>query len=322
MTDAGALHGLADRFEEDRPHLRAVAQRILGSPHEAEDAVQEAWVRLSRTDTSDVANLTGWLTTVVSRVCLDMLRSRAARREDPADLPETIAPESTDPEREALMADAIGPALQLVLDTLTPAERLAFVLHDMFAVPFPEIAEIIGCSPAAARQLASRARRRVQGQATQSTPATLTSSDDSPAAPDVTRRRTVVDAFLTASRSGDFTALLALLDPDVVLRADAAGVRTGAAGLVRGANAVAETFSGRALGAQLALIDGAPGLVWSVNGKPRVVFTFTIADRASTDGAATDGAATDGAFTDGAVTAIDLIADPETLATLHLEPAT
>jgi len=295
MTDAGALHGLADRFEADRPHLRAVAQRILGSPHEAEDAVQETWVRLSRTDTSDVGNLTGWLTTVVSRVCLDMLRSRAARREDPADLPETVAPEAADPEREALMADAIGPALLLVLDTLTPAERLAFVLHDMFAVPFPEIAEIVGCSPAAARQLASRARRRVQGTA-----------DEASVARDVARRRTVVDAFLTASRSGDFTALLALLDPDVVLRADAAGVRTGAAGLVRGANAVAETFSGRALGARLALINGAPGLVWSMHGEPRVVFTFTIADQATTD---------------GAVTAIDLLADPETLAALHLETA-
>jgi RNA polymerase sigma factor (sigma-70 family) len=398
MTDAGALHGLADRFEADRPHLRAVAQRILGSPHEAEDAVQEAWVRLSRTDTSDISNLTGWLTTVVSRVCLDMLRSRAARREEPADLPDTAAGEAADPEREALMADAIGPALLLVLDTLTPAERLAFVLHDMFAVPFPEIAEIVGTSPAAARQLASRARRRVQGRAAtqasrpdadppadetgsppppsatapaeshpgaetdptrsqppvgdsrppaqvhpsatvgDSRPATRVHSsapvaatrrpvtgpgprelalegtardasepgtrDDASVARDVARRRTVVDAFLAASRSGDFTALLALLDPDVVLRADAAGVRTGAAALVRGANAVAETFSGRARGARLALIDGAPGLVWSMHGKPRVVFTFTIA-----------------AETGGAVTAINLLADPETLATLHLEPS-
>jgi RNA polymerase sigma-70 factor (ECF subfamily) len=297
MTDAGAQHGLAERFEADRPHLRAVAQRILGSPHEAEDAVQEAWVRLSRTDTSDVTNLTGWLTTVVSRVCLDMLRSRAARREDPADLPETVAGEATDPEREAVMADTIGPALLLVLDTLSPAERLAFVLHDMFAVPFPEIAQIVGCSPAAARQLASRARRRVQGAGDDA--GAEDDGDESAVARDVARRRTVVDAFLAASRSGDFAALLALLDPDVVLRADAAGVRTGAAGLVRGANAVAATFSGRALGARLALIDGAPGLLWSVNGKPRVVFAFTI--------------------TDGSVTAIDLLADPETLAALHLE---
>ena len=309
MTEADGLPGLADRFEADRPHLRAVAHRILGSPHEAEDAVQETWVRLSRTDTSDVGNLTGWLTTVVSRVCLDMLRSRAARREDLADLPETTAPETTDPEREALLADAIGPALVLVLDTLSPAERLAFVLHDMFAVPFPEIAEIVGSSPAAARQLASRARRRVQGQAAATSPSDPGETsqdtsgsgavDDVAVARDVARRRTVVDAFLTASRSGDFAALLALLDPEVVLRADAAGVRTGAAGLVRGAHAVAETFSGRALGARLALINGAPGAVWSMNGKPRVVFAFTI--------------------TGDSVTAIELLADPETLAALDLE---
>ena len=285
---------------------------------------------------------------MVSRVCLDMLRSRAARREDLADLPEAPAPEATDPEREALMADAIGPALLLVLDTLTPAERLAFVLHDMFAVPFPEIADIVGCSPAAARQLASRARRRVQGTSAAfgsgphlgssetgpagrtgaqppSTPTVPPASgaalradasaapatsgpptrDDASMARDVARRRTVVDAFLAASRSGDFTALLALLDPDVVLRADAAGVRTGAASLVRGANAVAETFSGRARGARTALINGAPGLVWSVNGKPRVVFTFTIADQTALD---------------GAVTAINLLADPDTLAALDLDP--
>src|SRR3954468_24645951 len=181
------LDMLAGRFEQDRAHLRAVAQRILGSPHEADDAVQEAWVRLSRTDTGDVGNLTGWLTTVVSRVCLDMLRSRTARREDPAELPETVVSDTADPEHEAVVADAIGPALLLVLDTLSPAERLAFVLHDMFAVPFPEIAEIVGCSPAAARQLASRGRRRVQG------------STDAGAA-DAARRRAVVEAFLAASR--------------------------------------------------------------------------------------------------------------------------
>jgi RNA polymerase sigma-70 factor (ECF subfamily) len=287
MTDPDGLDGLARRFETDRPHLRAVAQRILGSPDEAEDAVQETWVRLSRSDTSDVGNLTGWLTTVVSRVCLDMLRSRTTRREDPADLPDTVTGDTADPEQEAVMADAIGPALLLVLDTLSPAERLAFVLHDLFAVPFPEIAGIIGCSPAAARQMASRGRRRVQGSAA-----------DDPAA-SVARRRAVVDAFLAASRRGDFAALLELLDPEVVLRADAAGVRAGAAELVRGAYAVAETFSGRARAARLALVDGAPGVVWMRDGKPRVVFAFTVAD--------------------GRVTGIELLADPARLAAMHIE---
>ena len=286
MTDPDGLDLLAARFEADRPHLRAVARRILGSPDEADDAVQETWVRLSRSDTSEVGNLTGWLTTVVSRVCLDMLRTRTARPEDPFDLPETVVAATADPEQEAVLADAIGPALMLVLDTLSPGDRLAFVLHDMFAVPFPEIAEIIGCSPAAARQLASRGRRRVQGSA---------GADDS----DLARRRTVVDAFLAASRGGHFDALLTLLDPDVVLRADAAGVKAGAAELVRGAREVAETFSGRALGARTALIDGVPGAVWAMNGKPRVVFAFTV--------------------TDGRVTAIDLLADPSTLAAMHIE---
>ncbi|GAA3336732.1 sigma-70 family RNA polymerase sigma factor [Amorphoplanes nipponensis] len=253
---------LARRFEADRPHLRAVAHRMLGSAAEAEDAVQEAWLRLSRSDTSAVANLTGWLTTVVSRVCLDMLRARAARREDGAGLPETPAGEQTHPESEALLADAIGPALLVVLDTLTPGERLAFVLHDLFAVPFPEIAEIAGCSPAAARQLASRARRKVQGREAEE---------------DRVRSRTVVEAFLAASRGGDFAALLALLDPEVVLRADAAAVRFGASELLRGADAVAGTFSGRARHARPALLDGEPGLVWAPGGTPRVAFAFTVA---------------------------------------------
>jgi RNA polymerase sigma factor (sigma-70 family) len=287
------LEVLAGRFEQDRPHLRAVAQRILGSEHEADDAVQEAWVRLSRSDTSDVGNLTGWLTTVVSRVCLDMLRSRSARREDPAELPEDVTDDVADPEREAVLADAIGPALMLVLDTLGPSERLAFVLHDMFAVSFPEIAEIVGTSPAAARQLASRARRKVQG-------AGGPGDDDSTGDEDVARRRTIVDAFLAASRGGDFARLLALLDPGVVLRADAAGVKFGAEALVRGADAVATTFSGRARAGRLALIDGVPGVVWSTGGTPRVVFAFTIED--------------------GRITAIDLLADPETLSTLTLQP--
>ncbi len=280
------LNLLAERFERDRPHLRTVAQRILGSAHEAEDAVQEAWVRLSRADVTEVGNLTGWLTTVVSRVCLDMLRSRTARREDPADLPPALADESADPEREVVLADAIGPALLLVLDTLAPSERLAFVLHDMFAVPFPEIAEIVGCTPAAARQLASRARRRVQG---------AEAGEDA----DVTRRRTVVDAFLAASRDGDFGALLALLDPDAVLRADAAAVRMGSAELISGARAVAERFSGHARAARPALVDGVPGLVWTAGGEPKVVFAFALDD-------------------DGRVTAIDLLADPQTLGSLDL----
>jgi RNA polymerase sigma-70 factor (ECF subfamily) len=284
------LEILAGRFEQDRPHLRAVAQRILGSEHEADDAVQEAWVRLSRSDTSEVGNLTGWLTTVVSRVCLDMLRSRSARREDPAELAETVVGDVADPEREAVLADAIGPALMLVLDTLGPSERLAFVLHDLFAVSFPEIADIVGTSPAAARQLASRARRKVQGTG---------EPGDGAGDADVARRRTVVDAFLAASRGGDFAKLLALLDPGVVLRADAAGVKIGAEALVRGPDAVATTFFGRAQGARLALIDGAPGLLWSAGGAPRVAFTFTIED--------------------GRITAIDLLADPETLGALDLE---
>jgi RNA polymerase sigma factor (sigma-70 family) len=313
------IEGLAARFEADRPHLRAVAQRILGSPDEAEDAVQEAWVRLSRSDTGDVGNLTGWLTTVVSRICLDMLRSRTARREEPAELPEVPAGDVPDPEHQALMADAIGPALLLVLDTLGPAERLAFVLHDMFAVPFPQIAEIVGCSPAAARQLASRARRRVQHTATAepapsptgseaTAPAGPTSTGPAPAGrtataghpstgPDPARR--VVDAFLAAAHGGDFTALLALLDPDVELRADAAGVKMGAAGLVRGPRAVAETFAGRARGARVALIDGSPGLVWMAGAGPRVVFAFTV--------------------TGGRVTGIDLLADPDTLAAMTID---
>ncbi|MEV6846821.1 sigma-70 family RNA polymerase sigma factor [Actinoplanes sp. NPDC051411] len=268
------LELLAERFERDRPHLRTVAQRILGSPHEADDAVQEAWVRLSRSDTSEVGNLTGWLTTVVSRVCLDMLRARSARPEEPADLlggdplhgggpvhgggPDR--PE-TDPEHSAMMADAIGPALMLVLDTLGPAERLAFVLHDMFAVPFPEIATIVGCSPAAARQLASRARRRVQGS-------------DLPDRSDKSERHAIVSAFLAAAHGGDFAALLEMLDPDVVMRADQQSVRMGADAVLTGAAAVAGRFQGAA-GAQVAVLDGRPGLVWTLNGKVMVVFEFS-----------------------------------------------
>src|SRR5437870_5514180 len=222
---------LAERFEESRAHLRAVAYRMLGSGSEADDAVQEAWLRVSRSDPSDVENLGGWLTTIVARLCLDMLRSRTARREEPLDA-DVLGPvvgreDSTDPEREALLADAVGPALLVVLETLAPSERVAFVLHDMFDLPFDEIAPIVGRTPAAARQLASRARRRVQGAA---------------AVPDadLTRQRAVVDAFLAASRGGDFDALLAVLDPDVVLRADGTAVQAGASKEVRGAAAVAD----------------------------------------------------------------------------------
>jgi len=279
---------LAGRFEEHRIHLRAVAYRILGSLGDAEDAVQEAWLRLSRADTSDVKNMGGWLTTVVARVCLDMLRSRKSRREEPLDahLPEPIVgAEDGDPEREALLADSLGPALLVVLETLAPAERLAFVLHDMFAVPFDEIATILGRSTAATKMLASRARHRVQGV---------------DAVPDVnpTRQREIVDAFLAASRGGDFDGLLAVLDPDVVLRADGTAVQTGAASEVRGAPAVAGTFAGRARAAQPVLVNGVAGLVWASGGRPRVVFTFTIAG--------------------GKIVGIDMVADPDRLRELDL----
>jgi len=260
---------LTDRFEVQRAHLRAVAYRMLGSPGEADDAVQEAWVRLNRSDTSAIENLDGWLTTVVSRVSLDMLRSRASRREEPAteSLPDHLESPTagTDPEHEAMLADTVGSALLVVLDTLSPAERLAFVLHDMFAVPFDEIGPIIGRSPSAAKQLASRARHKVQGKG---------------AAPeaDPARQRKVVDAFLAASRSGDFDALVALLDPDIVLVADAAAVDMGSPEVTQGAAAVAGTFSGRALAAEPARIDGAVGIVWAVGGRAKVAWDFTIRD--------------------------------------------
>jgi RNA polymerase sigma-70 factor (ECF subfamily) len=273
---------LAARFDDQRAHLRSVAYRMLGSATEADDAVQEAWLRLSRADTSDVENLAGWLTTVVGRVCLDMLRSRTARREDPLD--GAGLPSAADPEHEAEVADSVGLAMLVVLDTLAPAERLAFVLHDMFAVPFDEIAPIVGRTPEAARQLASRARRRVQGA----------SASDA----DVERQRAVVDAFLAASRGGDFAALLALLDPDIVVRADDAAVATGAEREVRGAEAVAATFAGRAKAAQPALIDGAAGLAWAPGGRARVVFAMTIRN--------------------DKVVAIDMVADGETLNDLDL----
>jgi RNA polymerase sigma factor (sigma-70 family) len=255
---------LAERFEGHRAHLQAVAYRMLGSRAEADDAVQEAWLRLTRSDADDIENLGGWLTTVVARISLDMLRSRAYRREEPPG--DVIGGEGatvTSPEDEALLADTVGSALLVVLDTLTPAERLAFVLHDMFGVPFEEIGAMVGRSANAAKQLASRARRKVQGS-------------DPVVDADPMRQREIVDAFLAASRNGDFDALLALLDPDVLLQADAAAVQMGATGEVRGAHAVARTFSGRALAAQPALIDGAVGVVWAVGGRLRVAWDFTI----------------------------------------------
>jgi RNA polymerase sigma factor (sigma-70 family) len=281
---------LAERFEENRTRLRALATRMVGSHSEADDALQEAWLRLSHSDTSDVQNLGGWLTTVVSRVCLDMLRSSGSRREEPLDmcvLDPVVGPEhGSDPEHEAILGDAVGLAMLVVLDTLEPAERVAFVLHDMFSVPYDEIASIVERSPVATRQLASRARRRVQGAA--ATP------DAQPA-----RRRQIVDAFLAASRAGDFEALLAMLDPDVVLRADSAAVQSGASAEVLGAKAVAGTFTGRARAARTARVDGEAGLVWAPGGKPSVVFAFTIAQ--------------------DKVIAIDLVADPERLRAMELE---
>ncbi len=284
---------LARRFEENRPRLRAVAHRMLGSQSEAEDAVQEAWIRLNRSDPGGIQNLGGWLTTVVSRVCLDALRSRASRREGPleersaARASDPVAggeQDGSDPEHESLVADSVGPALLAVLDTLTPAERVVLVLRDVFGVPLAEIAPVVGRTPNAAKMLASRARKRVRGK-------TTTSADPA-------HQREVVDAFLAASREGDFEALLGLLDPDVVFRADGAAVESGAPGEVRGARMVADTFSGRARAARLTLVDGAAGAVWAPGGEPRVAFGFTLRD--------------------GRIVGIDLISDPEHLARLDI----
>ncbi|MGH3197253.1 MAG: sigma-70 family RNA polymerase sigma factor [Streptosporangiaceae bacterium] len=259
---------LAQRFEEHRSRLAAAAYRMLGSRTEADDAVQEAWLRLSRADPGAMHNLGRWLTTVVGRVCLDMLRSRAAHREEPLDEhvpePATGRVGEVDPEQEALMAESVGLALLVVLDTLAPAERLAFVLHDMFAVPFEEIASTLGRSPNAAKQLASRARQRVQ--AADTVPGT-----------DIARQTRLVKAFLAASRNGDFAALLAALDPDVILRADPTAIRAGALAEVRGAPAVAKQFAERAVTTLPALVAEMPGTVWAITrGTPRAAFRFTI----------------------------------------------
>jgi RNA polymerase sigma-70 factor, ECF subfamily len=258
---------LAEQFEAKRPHLQAVAYRMLGSLSEADDAVQESWLHLSRSDTSGVRNVDGWLTTVVARTCLDMLRSRKARREESLEAsmsePITSGEGEVDPEHEAELADSVGLALLVVLDTLSPAERLAFVLHDIFAMPFDEIAPLVERSPAATRQLASRARRRVRGRA-------------GVADVDLVASRKVVDAFLAASRTGNFDALLALLDPDVVFRHDVTSVPAGASPEVRGATSVARLFSGRAQGARRALVNGAVGIVVAQHGHLFLVFNLTI----------------------------------------------
>ncbi|MGW7208875.1 sigma-70 family RNA polymerase sigma factor [Streptomyces sp. NPDC054837] len=247
---------LAQRFEAHRGHLSAVAYRMLGSRAEADDAVQEAWFRLSRSDARQVENLGGWLTTVVGRVCLDMLRSRKARAEQPLEPDVPLPGVVPDPEQDALLADSVGVALLVVLETLTPAERLAFVLHDLFAVPFEDVADIVGRTPAAARQLASRARRRVQGA-------------PAPDA-DLVRQREIVDAFLAAARGGDFDALVEVLDPDVVARAEA-GVTAGALAVAKGAT----SFASLALVARPALVDGATGLAVLVDGRVERALAFT-----------------------------------------------
>ena len=278
---------LAERFEEHRDRLRAIAYRILGSPSDADDAVQEAWLRFNRSDTSDVDNLGSWLTTVVSRVCLNMLKARRSRPQPlagPAPPEPPASPAESDPEYEALLADSIGLALLVVLDTLTPAERVAFVLHDVFAVPFDQIAPIVERSAPATRKLASRARARVQKQ-------------DATGQPDRLRQSALVDAFLAAARNGDFDALLAILDPDVVMHADEQAVRLGAAKETVGAEPVA-AFLRRARGARRALLHGTAAAVWMPGGQPRVVLDFTTSGNR--------------------ITAVDLIANPERLLEIDL----
>ena len=286
-----SLEWLAEQFEQHRAHLRAVAYRMLGSSSEADDAVQESWIRLGRTDVSDVQNLRAWLTTVVSRVCLDILRTRTSRREDALDtyVPDpVITPADSDPESDVVLADSVGLALLVVLETLEPAERLAFVLHDVFGLTFEEIAPIVDRSSVATRQLASRARRRVRGQAP--------TSDT-----DLRTQRRVVDAFLAAARAGDFEALVSVLDPNIVLRADAGAV-TGMSRLVRGAQAVAAqaaAFSKMALSNQVVLVNGSIGLVCRLpNGHLFSVISFTIAG--------------------GKVVEMDILADPDRLGRLDL----
>jgi RNA polymerase sigma-70 factor (ECF subfamily) len=280
---------LAQRFEQHRAHLRAVSYRMLGSAAEADDAVQEAWLRLSRADAAGIENLGGWLTTVVARVCLSLLQARKVRHEEPLDIdvsePVVSYDQALDPEGQVVLADSVGLALLVVLDTLGPAERLAFVLHDMFAVPFEEIAPIVGRSPAAARQLASRARRRVR---------TASPNPDT----DPNRQRDVVTAFLAAARRGDFSGLVELLDPEVVVRSDEAARQLGATPGVLGGPEVARAFLRYAGGARLALIAGLMGAAWAPGGRPRGVLRFTIGD--------------------GRISMIDLLADPARIGALDI----
>jgi RNA polymerase sigma factor (sigma-70 family) len=279
---------IAERFESARPHLRAVAYRMLGSDAEAEDVVQDAWVRLERTEPDQYENFTGWLTTIVARLCLDRLRARRSRREVAAGAPLEPAidlSDDADPEQHVLLADAVGSAFLVVLDLLNPAERVAFVLHDIFAVPFPDIAGILDRSPQAARQLASRARRRVQGAA-----------DGRPL--ELDRQRQVIDAFLAASRKGDFEALMTILDPDATFRADEAAVRIGGPAEADGADAVARIALGRAFGAEPGLIDGSVGLVWAPGGRPQGAFCFVLVG--------------------GRIAAINMIADPKHIRELEI----
>jgi RNA polymerase sigma factor (sigma-70 family) len=283
---------LAARFEDHRPRLRSVAYRMLGSLSEADDAVQDAWIRVTRADASTVDNLGGWLTTIVARVCLNMLRARRTRREAPLEthLPDPVVSpqDGMDPEQEALLADSVGLAMLVVLDSLTPAERVAFVLHDVFAVPFDEIAPIVGRTPTTTRQLASRARRRVQGAPVPDV--------------DLDEQWAVVDAFLAAARDGDFDRLVAVLDPDVVVHADGGVARPGLVGVTRGARAVAEqAMSFRRFGetATRVLVNGVPGgVAWSPDGSPFAVLALTVRG--------------------GKVVAIDVLADPDRLAQLDL----
>jgi RNA polymerase sigma factor (sigma-70 family) len=284
---------LAEGFERHRTRLRAVAYRMLGSLAEADDAVQEAWLRLSRSDASGVDNLGAWLTTIVARVCLNVLRSRRSRREEPmgVHVPDPVVgpADGPGPEDEALLADSVGLALHVVLETLTPAERLAFVLHDMFDLPFDEIAPIVGRSPATARQLASRARRRVRGAGAQAPDA------------DVSRQREVVDAFFAAAHRGDFGALLAVLDPDVVLRSDGGTSHPEASVVLRGAAAVAEralVIADPSVPKRPALVNGAAGAVAILGGQPFAVIGFTVSH--------------------GKIVEIDAIVDPERLSRLDL----
>jgi RNA polymerase sigma factor (sigma-70 family) len=277
--------GLTERFEESRGHLHAVAYRMLGSASEAEDAVQETWLRLHRTDTAGVANLGGWLTTVTARVCLDMLRSRKSRREEPLEPGAPEPADGIDPAEEALLAHSVGLALLVVLEELSPAERVSFVLHDLFDLPFEEIAPIVGRTQEAARQLASRARRRVRGA-------------PPPASADLGQQRAAVDAFLAASRAGDLPRLVTMLDPGVVFRADSAAMRGRPALEVRGAETVAKMYSGRAQGAGTGLLDGAVGIVVAPLGRLMMVIRVTLAA--------------------GRITELDVIADPEKLREIEI----